>query len=120
VTHPLPSATDVVSDVRRLLDAIGDALVEGQVDALLAVERELGAAVHRLAALEAGVAASDRGTVRAEIEAARGALTRCRRLGSMLERLALSALSDQPRSGAYTRTGRAAPLSPIVTLEARG
>lgn len=119
-----PALADVVSRVRQLLDGIGDALVAGRVDHLLATEAALADAVDTLSRLPASISSSHdltaREPLRAELCACRVALARCRRLGASLQALASATLVADGRSGGYTREGEAAVIAPARHLEARG
>lgn len=69
--------------LRTALEAVATALEQARLDDMLAVEAELESALAGVARL-APLSAADRALIRDEADAARRALTRCRRLGSGL------------------------------------
>ena len=119
-TTPLPA--DVVCHLRVVLDAIGDALADNQLEPLLATERELALALARLTSLSLSepLSPSARIAVRTELTRCRAALERCQRLGTSHEHYTLFMLEQLGCAGAYTRHGDGAPVGAASTLEARG
>jgi hypothetical protein len=117
-----PPVADVVCQVRRLLETIGDGLVSGCVEPLLEAERGLGPALHALASLD-HTAPKDpdlRDALRRETDRCRAALERCRRLGASFEDLAGAALARTGRTGAYGAHGEPRAVAPAGTLQVRG
>lgn len=112
-----PPVAAVVCHVRRLLDTIGDALVQSRVEPLLTAEPDLEAALQALASLDpTTLDASARQTVRTEVERCRVALDRCRRLGASLECFTALMLDHV----VYTRAGDGPSVAAPPTLQARG
>jgi hypothetical protein len=90
--------------LRNALQQVADALATPQIDALLAgegaLERAL-AAMPRVAAIDA----SQRESVGREVDEARRALMRCRRLGAALTDVVRIAFDAQGRGPAYGPRG---------------
>jgi hypothetical protein len=116
-----PPAAAVVCHVRRLLDTIGDALVESRIDPLLTAEQDLEDALRALAAFHATeLDATGRAAIRDEVQRCRAALERCRRLGAARECFTALVLEGTGRLATYTRAGEAPTGLPTRTLQARG
>ncbi|MGE3840668.1 MAG: hypothetical protein AB7I50_03705 [Vicinamibacterales bacterium] len=114
MTHT-PSATAALAQLRRLLDSIGDAVVGTHVDALLATESQLEAALHTLRTTPPFTPDDQ---YRLELARCVAALGRCRRLGDATLRLSSGLL--QIAGAPYTRAGDVAPSRHAGRLEARG
>lgn len=116
-----PTVEAVVCHVRRLLDTIGDALIESRLEPLLTAEPDLEAALQALASLHPeNLDDAARRAVRAEVQRCRVALDRCRRLGASLECFTALMLEDPGRGGVYTRAGDGPMVPAPRTLQARG
>ncbi len=90
--------------LRVALEGAADALVQANVDGLLASEGALEFALAELPSL-ADLGADERAAVRSELEAAQRALLRCSRLGSTLSdyvRLTLASQSSMIGSSDYS------------------
>src|SRR5437868_4738667 len=106
------TASSATARLRASLDAIAAALQSPNLDALLAAELDLSAALDGVARLGA-VSLQERGAVRDELVRARAALSRCRTLGSVVDDVAEALLIAQGRAGDYDRAGsRSTPLAP--------
>ncbi len=104
----------LVQQLKATLDAVGNALVEGGLDDLVAAETQLAALVSGLGqAMESGALTA----IPSEIDAALDALRRCQRLGSSFETLSGRWLETGEAS--YDRSGRAAGLAAASTLNTR-
>lgn len=104
------SPRDRVSRVGDLLNAIGNALVDGRPEPLLETEQELGPAVQALVALATApspLLPQDRVELRVALARCEIALARCRRLGGSLDQFTAATLETGGRSGVYTRGGLA-------------
>ena len=86
--------------LRSALEASADALASPTVDGLLAAELAIEGALAELPPLDQA-AASDRALARAELERARAALLRCRRLGSALGDFVRLSFEAHGRSSGY-------------------
>jgi hypothetical protein len=95
----LPAA-EAVAGLRAALQQTAAALAAPNLDALLAAEQQIEAALARLPPVEA-LSSEERMAVRAEVEAASGALTRCRRLGAALNEFVRTSLDVQGRGAEY-------------------
>ena len=125
-TPPAPSpedtaaaraSTTVLRAVSSALDRVGDALVRADVDGLLTLERELEAVASGLARLPR-LGPADGTACRLELERARTALARCRRLGASMRLVARS--TEALRAGAYDRSGAVSPRARVGGWEAKG
>ena len=117
ITSPLE---ELVSQLRRLLETVGDGLVENRIGPLLSAEPHLETTLQSLAARELRMPSEDTETVRQEIAACRRALERCRRLGASMESFVAAMLQATGRASSYTRAGDAAIVPPEGRLEVRG
>lgn len=88
-----------VAGLRTALEDMADALVEGSLDRLLACEARLEAALAQLP--RHGLPNEARAAARAEIEAARAALARCRRLGLSLDAFIAAGMTARGICGVY-------------------
>jgi hypothetical protein len=86
--------------VRRALEQTAAALAAADLDGLLAGETALNDAVAELRAM-ATVAPEHRDAFREDLEAARSALRRCRRLGAALSDFVALSLAAQGRASGY-------------------
>lgn len=108
-----PDYAAAAAVLRLALEDAADALATADLDRLLACEARLDAAVTHLPARTAQD--TSRATVLADIDAARAALTRCRRLGAALSQFVELGLSAQGFDREYSRnaTPRGAALHTI-------
>jgi hypothetical protein len=97
-----PAALQAAARLRTTLEAAADALATADLTALLATEAAIDAALADLPSLD-GLVPADRAAVRAELDAARGALLRCRRLGSGLGDFIRVSFDAQGRGAVYGR-----------------
>lgn len=88
-----------VAGLRSALEDMADALVEGNLDRLLACEARIEGALAQLPAH--GLSAEARAGARADIEAARAAVVRCRRLGLSLDAFIAAGLTARGICGVY-------------------
>lgn len=86
--------------LRRALEASADALASPTLDGLLAAELAIEGALADLPPLES-VDSPERALVRAELDRARAALLRCRRLGSALGDFIRVSFEAHGRSSGY-------------------
>lgn len=99
-----PDVASLVRELRATLDQIGDALVSGAFDDLIATESRLaGIAGGFSLVLGAGQVPP---TPPSELDAALTALRRCQRLGSSFSEVGTSWIGAGD-ANAYTRSGRA-------------
>ena len=105
---PAPSTLHVVTRLRTVLETIGDALSSGDHDQLVEAEAELAAALpDPTLGRRPGDGAA---RVAREIQSARSALVRARRLGASLADVVRISLHAQGRDPDYGRDG-AHPVS---------
>jgi hypothetical protein len=90
-------AAAAVVRLRTALEHTASALAQPDVERLLAGESEIEVALAELPAVYS-LSDEDRNAVRVEVEAARRALLRCRRLGSALDSFVRVSLEAQGRS----------------------
>jgi hypothetical protein len=118
MTHK-PDVATLVRELRATLDQIGDALVNGAFDDLIATESRLAGIVGGFSqVLEDGGRAT---AAPSELDAALIALRRCQRLGESFADVGTSWFAAGDPNG-YTRSGRSqAGLPPRVrpTIETR-
>jgi hypothetical protein len=88
-----------VAALRIAVEEMAAALATADLDRLLACESPLEAALRQLPTR--GLPAEARAAVRGEVEAARLALVRCRRLGRSLDAFIGAGLSARGLSGVY-------------------
>jgi hypothetical protein len=112
----MPSASAATARLRASLDAIAHALQSANLNALLAAELELSAALESLGRLR-GISPLDRPAVRDELARARIALSRCRTLGSVVDDVAEATLIAQGRVGDYDRAGAQPPQTRAQGLQ---
>ncbi len=103
-------ALDAAAGLREALTQVADALAAPSLDALLAGESAVEAALANLPSL-AGLGANERARVRLELERARAALLRCRRLGAALTDFTRASLDAQGHAQEYGRDVLTARLS---------
>ncbi len=96
-----PDVTTLVLELRAMLDHIGDALVNGSFDELIATESRLAGIVGGFSHVigESGLPA----TAPSEVDEALAALRRCQRLGASFTDMRTSWAGA---SGSYDRAGR--------------
>jgi hypothetical protein len=90
--------------LRTALDQAADALVSADLEALLVSESEIEQALAQLPALTSSTV-EDRADVRMELERARRALIRCRRLGTALTAFVRVSCDAQGRHAGYGSHG---------------
>jgi hypothetical protein len=109
-----PDVAALVRELRATLDQIGDALVNGSFDDLIATESRLAGIAGTFGAGGFGPAMTDSALSPAvspsEVDAALAALRRCQRLGDSFNEVGASWF-EVGSGQAYTRTGR----SPVST-----
>lgn len=110
----IPAPCDPVARLRQALDRLGDALGRADLDALLACEPDLGAALD--AVVRSGPA--NAAALAREADAARQALLRCRRLGTNLREVAQLVLDPADMRG-YHRDGYRPADGQATTLARR-
>ena len=88
-----------VAGLRTALEDMAGALLEGNLDRLLACEARIEGALAQLPTH--GLSADARAGARVEIEAARAALVRCRRLGLSLDAFIAAKLTARGICGVY-------------------
>ena len=107
-----PDVAALVRELRATLDQIGDALVNGSFDDLIATESRLaGMAGTFSQAMSAGVLSP--AVPPSEVDAALAALRRCQRLGDSFNEVGASWF-EVGSGQAYTRAGRS-PVSTTFT-----
>lgn len=120
----MESGLSALLHLRATLDAVGDAVRDGRTDTLLQRESELGDALSRLRAAASsaggGAAGGRPGEWRAAVQAARGALRRCERLGGTARDVVRAVLVAQGRAGAYDRDAQEAFRPARGAVDARG
>lgn len=99
MSRPVPSQALAVTRLRAALDELADALSAGSLDRLLACEARIDAALGAFALPEPGP--NHDPAVRADIESARTALVRCRRLGQSLEAFITAGLAARRSQAGY-------------------
>ena len=105
-----PRAIAAAAQLREALEHTADALAHARLDGLLTGEAVLDDALGNLAPLP-GLSPAERAVVRDELERARGALLRCRRLGSALSDFIRLSFEAQGRAPGYGPRDGAAPLA---------
>jgi hypothetical protein len=101
--------------LRAALDRTAEALALPRVETLLECEVAIEGALANLPPLQ-GLDATERAAVRAELDAARRALLRCRRLGAALTEFVRLSFEAQGRGTGY---GRKEPVYAGQSLDAR-
>jgi hypothetical protein len=99
MAEAVSSTTLAVAGLRAALEEMADALASASLDRLLACEARIESALAQLPAH--GLPAAARVEIRAEIEAARRAMIRCRRLGLSLNAFIMAGLSVRGLGGLY-------------------
>lgn len=110
MTSPGDRALHAAEGLRQALTQVADALAAPNVDTLLAGETAVESALADLPNLN-GLSADERARVRLELERARAALVRCRRLGAALTEFTRSSLDAQGHNATYGRDVLASRLS---------
>jgi hypothetical protein len=98
------AAVRAASRLRGALEQAADALAAPHLDALLACEAAIEQALAELPPLE-GLDAGERTLVRGELDRARAAMLRCRRLGTSLGDFIRLTFEAQGRTPGYGRAG---------------
>ena len=103
--------------VATVLGELADAMMAGDLDAMLRAEPQLASLAARL---ESAAPGSDRDMLRSALLEARLALSRAERLGSGLQAFVACSLAAQGRAASYARGGAAPPSLDAHALTARG
>jgi len=103
------------AELRASLERTAAALASPDLEALLACEADIERALAAMPAAST-LAAEERAVVRAELDSARHALLRCRRLGASLNEFVRLSLEAQGRGAGY---GRREPAYAGQSLNAR-
>lgn len=111
-------APEAIVRLRAVLESIAGALASGRLDALLAGDGELEGALASLPSMLVVEPASKMSAIE-ELQAARAALVRCRRLGTTLSDVVRITLSAQGVTGGYGRHGEHAPTPGARSFEQR-
>jgi hypothetical protein len=99
MAEAVSSTTLAVAGLRAALEEMAEALASANLDRLLACEARIESALAQLPAY--GLPADARAEVRAEIDATRRAMIRCRRLGLSLNAFIMAGLSVRGLAGLY-------------------
>lgn len=99
MAEAVSSTTLAVAGLRVALEEMADALAGADLDRLLACEARIESALAQLPTH--GLPADARIEIRAEIEATRHAMMRCRRLGLSLNAFIMAGLSVRGLNGLY-------------------
>jgi hypothetical protein len=99
MTDGVASSVVAVAALRAALEEMADALGQASLDRLLACEARIETALSQVPTK--GLSADTRADVRREVEAARLALLRCRRLGLSLDGFIAAGLTVRGLSGFY-------------------
>lgn len=118
-----PDVTTLVLELRATLDHIGDALVNGAFDELIATESRLAGIVGGFGQVLGDGASAITGAP-SELDEALNALRRCQRLGANFMELRASELHTvwpNAANGSYDRAGRsqAGVVPPPTSLKTR-
>jgi hypothetical protein len=113
MSHAVPSYVSALSHLRQTLEETADSLANAHLDRLLACEARIETALMHLPTT--GYPADARQMILAEVEQARAALVRCRRLGLALTEFIRLGLAAQGLEGLYGRD-TAGPVPEIHTL----
>jgi hypothetical protein len=105
-----PRAIAAAAELREALEHTADALAGARLDGLLAGEAALEHALAKLVPVQ-GLSPAECAVVRDELERARGALLRCRRLGSGLSDFVRLSFEAQGRVPGYGPREGAATLA---------
>jgi hypothetical protein len=119
VTDQGRQLVEAASRVRKALEHTAAALTAADLDGLLRSEGDLELALKALAAPPA-LPPEDRQALRQELDAARTALLRCRRLGGALLDVVRLSLDAQGRTPAYGRPGAPAAMYSPRRVSATG
>ena len=95
-----PRSIAAAAQLREALEHTAGALAQARLDGLLTGEAVLEEALASLMPLQ-GLSPAERAVVREELERARGALLRCRRLGSALSDFVRLSFEAQGRAPGY-------------------
>src|SRR5438132_2975434 len=104
--------------LRQALDQVGDALASPNLEALLKGEAAIEGALAQLPAAADG-SPEERARLRVELERARTALLRCRRLGASLMDFARVTMEAQGRAVGYGRNNDSTAAFAGRTLNTR-
>jgi hypothetical protein len=112
----LPHEVQAVAALRAALEETADALANAHLNRLLECEARIETALLQLPAQ--GLSGEMRRVVMAEVEFARAALTRCRRLGLALDEFIRLGMAAQGLGSGYGRTVTTPPID-LHTLNTR-
>jgi hypothetical protein len=112
----VPGALQAVAALRAALEETADALANAHLNRLLDCEARIETALLQLPA--AGLSPDTRRAVMAEMEFARTALTRCRRLGLALDEFIRLGMAAQGLGSGYGRIVTTPPIE-LHTLNTR-
>jgi hypothetical protein len=112
----VPEEVRAVAALRAALEETADALANAHLNRLLDCEARIETALLQLP--PRAVSAETRRVVMAEVEFARAALTRCRRLGLALDEFIRLGMAAQGLGSGYGRTVTTPPLE-LHTLNTR-
>ena len=112
----VPEAVRAVAALRAALEDTADALANAHLNRLLDCEARLETALLQLP--RKNVSIEMRRAVMAEVEFARAALTRCRRLGLALDEFIRLGMAAQGLGSGYGRTVTTPPIE-LHTLDTR-
>ena len=125
MTDPEPATAPVstlqaITQVRELLDALGDALVSWRLNDVEAIHGELSDAVSALVSAPPPSLDSDtRRELVAELGSAARAMGRCRRLGRSIGELAQIHAHALGQTESYTAAGKKTATGAVSLLRAR-
>ncbi|HEY0873462.1 MAG TPA: hypothetical protein VGD94_08320 [Vicinamibacterales bacterium] len=105
MAEAVSTTTLAVAGLRAALEDLADALAGADLDRLLACEARIESALAQLPAH--GLPADARVEIRAEVDAARRAMIRCRRLGLSLNAFIMAGLSARGLGGYGPDSGSA-------------
>jgi hypothetical protein len=118
MAEQVASAPAVLGRLREALDQVANALAAANLEQLVAAEASLATVVAELPAIQRSTPA-DAATMRTEIDRARNALMRCRRLGTSLGEFARLSLRLHALGSGYDRTGQSPTAAPSHAVDAR-
>jgi hypothetical protein len=115
-----PDVATLVQELRATLDHIGDALVNGSFDDLIATESRLAGIVSGFNAALIHETSAVPLASPSELDHALSALRRCQKLGGTFTELGAAWMAvGHPRAGAYDRSGRAQAQDSSTTIHTR-
>jgi hypothetical protein len=115
-----PDVATLVQELRATLDHIGDALVNGSFDDLIATESRLAGIVSGFNTTLVHGNSPLPPVSRSELDDALSALRRCQKLGATFSDLGAAWMAvGHPRAGAYDRSGRTQAQDSSTTIHTR-